>query len=280
MRRRITALVVVLAVACAACGGGGLIPDGSLGLRANAELSVGQERLLVGIVGPDGERLGDPDTPVSIELIPSDLPGAVLTVPTEFIWVIPGALGFYRADVAFGQAGTWEAVVVAEDGSRTSPLLFSVLEEGFAPRIGEPAPRVETRTVPPWDIESISTDSDPDPGFYDLSLDVALDNGRPTVIVFSTPRFCQTSACGPLLDQVKALAVGRDDVDFVHVEVFQNFDDPAFDPDDGTYLAPAVLPDAYNLVSEPWVFVTDEAGVITARFEGVASDTELADALR
>ncbi len=78
---------------------------------------------------------------------------------------------------------------------------------------------------------------------------------------------------------MKAISVGREDVDFVHVEIFERFDDPAFDPSNPSYLAPAILPEGFNLLSEPWVFVTDGAGVITARFEGVASDDELEAAL-
>lgn len=278
MRRRL-AIAALLAVLSSACGGASTLPDGTIAVRANAELAVGQERLLVGLVGPDGERLGDPATTVTLELAPENAPDAGLTVRADFIWIVPNAFGIYKADVAFGQPGTWSAVAVAEDGSRSGELLFTVASDSSSPRIGEPAPLVETPTAPPFDIASISTDSEPDPGFYDLSLDEALENGRPTVVVFSTPRFCQTSACGPLLDQVKALAVGRDDVDFVHVEIYERFDEPGFDPADSTYLTPAVGPDGYNLVSEPWVFVADEAGIITARFEGVASDEELQAAL-
>lgn len=277
--RRIAALVASIALLAAACGGESSIPDGSIAVRANAEIALGQERLLVGIVGPEGERLGDPQTMVRLELAPEGAGNEPITVATEFIWIVPNAFGIYKADVAFAQAGIWTAVAVADDGSRTETLLFSVIEDSSAPRVGEPAPRVETPTSADFDIAAISTDPNPDPSFYELSVNEALSNGRPTVIVFSTPRFCQTSACGPLLDQVKAISVGRDDVDFVHVEVFERFDDPAFNPSDPSFLAPAILPEGFNLLSEPWVFVADEEGVITARFEGVASDDELESAL-
>ena len=278
--RRLLFFLIVTALLGVSCGGGSpTIPDGSLAVRANAELAVGQERLLVGVVGPEGERLGDPQTPIRIELRSDATGDEPIVVAAEFIWIVPNAFGIYKADIAFGSAGTWTAVAVADDGSRTGELQFSVLEDSSAPRVGETAPRVATPTSAEFDIAAISTDPDPDPAFYELSLDEALDNGRPTVIVFSTPRFCQTSACGPLLDQVKAIASDHGDVDFVHVEIFERFDDPSFDPSDPGFLAPAVGPDGYNLVSEPWVFVTDEAGVITARFEGVASDDELEGAL-
>ena len=272
--RRFLVVAAAFALVLAACGESRTLPDGTLAVRANAELSLGTERLLVGLVGPEGERLGDPDTQLALTLAPIDRPGDRLTVRAEFLWIVPGAFGLYRADVVFDTAGTWEAVATAEDGSSSEPVLFTVLEDGFAPRVGESAPRVATATGTVGNLGLISTDPDPDPAFYRLSLDEALDNGRPTVIVFATPRFCETSACGPLLDQVKAISRSHADIDFVHVEVFLGFDSPDFDPDDPSYLVPAVLAGAYNLISEPWVFVTNADGIITARFEGVASDAE------
>lgn len=270
-------LLIALSFVLAACGGGGgTFPDGSIAVRANAELSVGPERVLIGIVGPQGERLGEPDTSLDLTMRRVDGPGEDIETTAEFIWIVPNAFGVYRANVTFSTAGTWEATVREED---VEPLLFSVLDEGFAPEVGEQAPRIATPTGADNDLASISTDPDPEPSFYTLSLDEALDDGRPTVIVFSTPRFCASSACGPMLDQVKAAAPSHPEYDFVHVEIYRNFDQPGFDPSNPENLAPAVGPDGYNLISEPWIFVTDASGVITARFEGVVSDGELADAL-
>ena len=44
---------------------------------------------------------------------------------------------------------------------------------------------------------------------------------------------------------------------------------------DAEHLAPAVGPEWYNLPSEPWVFVIDENGTVTGRFEGVMDPAEL-----
>ena len=41
-------------------------------------------------------------------------------------------------------------------------------------------------------------------------------------------------------------------------------------------LVPAVV--EWALPAEPWVFVTDANGVVSASFEGAASDAELSDA--
>jgi hypothetical protein len=106
-------------------------------------------------------------------------------------------------------------------------------------------------------------------------LDELLDNGRPTVVLFATPAFCTSAACGPLLDQTKALASTHPDADFIHIEVYQGFNEPGFAPD-GDHLVPAVV--EFGLPSEPWIFVMDETGVVIARIEGVLAEGEL-DAL-
>jgi hypothetical protein len=62
------------------------------------------------------------------------------------------------------------------------------------------------------------------------------------------------------------------------VEIYAGFNKPDFVPD-GDHLAPAVTIAGWNLPSEPWVFVIDEAGVISHRFEGVMDPAELVAAL-
>ena len=125
--------------------------------------------------------------------------------------------------------------------------------------LGEAAPAPDTPTLDDAPIEELSSDPDPDPSFYELSLDEAIGNGSPTVVVFSTPAFCASGACGPLLDIVKGVAPDHPDAEFVHVEVFTGITDPDFVPD-AAHLAPAVGPEWYNLPSEPWVFVVDGGG--------------------
>jgi hypothetical protein len=54
--------------------------------------------------------------------------------------------------------------------------------------------------------------------------------------------------------------------------------EPDFAPDPA-HLAPAAGAAYWNLPSEPWVFVIDETGTVTARFEGAVTGDELASAL-
>ena len=297
--RRIGLAVVAAASVLAACGGGdgqpsndaAFFPDGSIAVRANHDITVGRERLLVGVVQPDGSRLGSPDQPVTLEVRSVDDPDlAVQSIGAEFSWMVPDVVGLYRATFDFPRAGTWQVQVIPEVGPALEPALFSVLDPGCrladaaerglplcALQVGDPAPAVASPTGSGDELAAITTDPEPDERLYRLSLDEAVGNGRPTVVVLATPAFCQTAACGPVLETVKAAVDDHSDVDFVHVEVYTGFREPGFDSADPTRLAPAVR--AFKVLSEPWVFVVDADGRIAARFEGVMDESELTGAL-
>ncbi|MFQ5948811.1 MAG: hypothetical protein ACE5KX_08125 [Acidimicrobiia bacterium] len=277
MRRRTAPGLLAAAVLLAACGGGSDQADSPLSedafaVRASSDLAVGSERLLIGIGGPGGGRLGSPDLAVEFEVFPEDDPEAAQRVPATFMWAIPDVSGLYRATVQFDRPGVWLARVIPSGGAPLEEIPVLVAEAPQTPAVGSPAPASETPTAADLPIRQISTDPDPDPRFYELSLADAVRSGRPTVVVFATPKFCTSAVCGPTLDDVKAVAARYPDVNWVHVEVFTNLDDP-----DNLQYVPAVA--EWNLPSEPWVFVVDAGGDIAARFEGVVSQEELVELL-
>jgi hypothetical protein len=291
--RLISALALALAPVVASCGGddpvdptttaaastsapaasAGLPPD-VVAIRASSDIGLGRERLLVGLGGASGRRLGSPDQAMSITVHPEGEPDRAVTEDGTWMWIVEGSTGLYRAEFDFDRPGIWMATVTPEGGAPLDPIPFEVLEDPYAPALGEEAPAPETPTLDDATVEELSSDDDPDPGFYQLSLDEAIGNGNTTVVVFSTPQFCVSAACGPLLDVVKEVAPGHPDVQFVHVEVFAGLTDPDFAPD-ADHLAPAVGPQWYNLPSEPWVFVVDGGGKVVARYEGVLDRAEL-----
>ncbi|NND01560.1 MAG: hypothetical protein HKN91_02130 [Acidimicrobiia bacterium] len=288
MRNRFVAVLLIWGIVFVACGGdpdtftevggGESFPEGSFAVPSSGDLSVGEERLLVGVSLADNTRLGSPGDDVTFTISPEGAPDEARVVPATYVWILEPVVGLYRANVEFDRPGIWQVVVTPAGADPLEPALFNVFEESFAPKPGEPAPLPDTPTLDDMPIEELTTDGDPDPSFYQTSLPDAVASGDPTVLVFSTPAYCQTSACGPLLDIVKDAAPGYPDVNFIHVEVFTGLTDPDFAPD-GAHLAPAVGPDWYNLPSEPWVFVIDEDGLVSDRFEGVMDSGELADAL-
>lgn len=279
--------VIVLALLAASCGSSEepTFPDDAIALRASTDLAVGRERLLLAIAQLSGTRLGSPEDGITVEAAPQEAPDLVQSARAGFDWTIEGGFGFYRAEFDFDRPGPWLITVIPDSGDPLETILINIADNSCrapastvpcAPRVGEQAPSLATPTLAEATLADLTTDPTPDERLYRLSLDEALGNGRPTVVVFATPAYCTSATCGPILTELKPVIDERPDVDFVHIEVFTGLQDPGFAPGPDT-VAPAV--NAWSLPSEPWVFVTDAGGVITARFEGTMTTQELRDKL-
>ncbi len=270
----VVAFLLTLSVVAAACSSEPA--DNLIGLRASSDPSIGDARFLFAIAEIDGTRRGSPDEAVHVTATSVDDPTQVLEADAEWLWMIQDAIGLYRVSLPFTRAGTWELDWTISTGEGTDPILVLVNEAPTTPAIGEPAPAVATPTTADHPIDEISTDTDPTPGLYTVSLDEALSNGKQTVVIFATPAFCTSAACGPMLETVKRIMPQYPDVNWIHVEVYQGFKETGFQPSPDR-LVDAVK--AFNLPSEPWVFVMDESGVVKSRLEGAVSDAELSDIL-
>lgn len=125
--------------------------------------------------------------------------------------------------------------------------------------VGEPAPVVETDIAAgAIDIEAIDTRKPPDPLHRTSFADLAGD--RPVALLFATPSLCESRVCGPVTDIALQLESQYGDrMEFIHQEVFVDND-----PSQG--LRPPLL--EFGLTTEPWLFVIDSGGTVTARLEG------------
>jgi hypothetical protein len=186
----------------------------------------------------------------------------------------------------FKDDGDWRvlAVVRGRDGSLSSVMppglfagYFPTRIHGFPisaenpPSPGEPAPRVHTPTVD--DVASakeIDTRVPPDRMHEDDFADVL--GRKPAIIVFATPTYCQTWACGPVLDATEeARERFGDEVSFIHVEIYKNNDPTAG-------VRPQVS--AFRLHSDTWLFAIDADGIVRTRLQGAwgVADVEAAAA--
>ena len=218
-----------------------------------------------------GEYLATPDEQVTATLR-DRLGSPIGTYDGEFIWVVPEVRGLYVFYMDVPGPGTFQ-ITLESDGFGTLPPVGVVTQEDPPMvNVGEPAPLSVTRTTADHNIDDITTDQNPDPSFYETTVAEAVGAG-PSVIVFGTPAWCTSQSCGPLLDQVKTLSADYPDLNYVHVEVYENIH---AETREDLILVPAV--DEWALPSEPWVFVTDDAGVVYASFEGAAGNEELARA--
>jgi hypothetical protein len=173
------------------------------------------------------------------------------------------------------QAGNWGLVaqLTLADGKTVEARFVVEVRTGTEmPGVGEVALPTQNRTlVTEPDIRKLTSAAEPNPAFYQLTLAEALQTGRPTVISFSTPGYCQTAFCAPVLKSAEEVYQRYSDTaNFIHVEIYK-----AFNPE-------LVTDDAVNewrLTSEPWTYVVNAEGQITARFGGPVSPRELTAAV-
>jgi hypothetical protein len=176
----------------------------------------------------------------------------------------------YVTDLPFDQDGEWRiGALVREGDSLQASRVPSAVVGRFddVPQPGDKAPRVHTPTVEEvgGDLSKIDTRVPADTMHEEDLGDVL---GRePVVLVFATPALCQSRVCGPTADVAEQVKSEHgDEAEFIHMEIYN---DNAI----GKGLRPQVK--AYNLPTEPWVFVIDENGRITESIEGAASAAAL-----
>jgi len=141
---------------------------------------------------------------------------------------------------------------------------------GSVSDVGDPAPPIHTPTTDDvGQISEIETRIPPDSMHGTDFADVV--GKEPVLIVFATPQLCQSRVCGPTVDIVEQVkAESGDRAAFIHMEVYNEND-----PSKG--LRPQLR--AFHLPTEPWAFIIDRNGRISARFEGAFGAEELSRAL-
>lgn len=190
-----------------------------------------------------------------------------------------GAVTVYTSTVNFPTAGKWQLELdVTFKGapvSLTGPI--EVLEQSAQPAVGSRMPATTQSVLADVsDLSAIDTSRTPDEALHDVTVAQALTLGRPVVVAFATPSFCQTRVCGPVVEGVLRPLQQRygDRVEVIHIEPF---DVPMAR---SGQLARTPAMGEWGLSSEPWVFVADSSGRIVARFEGPLTLAEVEDILR
>ena len=180
----------------------------------------------------------------------------------------------YTSEVEFDGDGEWRllALVREEDGSYGSVTIPSaVVRDTAVPDVGEKAPIMHTPTADDvgGDLTKIDTRQPPSTMH---EVDYADVVGRePVALLFATPALCTSRVCGPVVDIAEQVKSERpDDAAFIHMEIYNdnNFDEG---------IREQVR--AFNLHSEPWLFVIDSDGRVSTEIEGAFSERELNEAL-
>ncbi len=195
-----------------------------------------------------------------------------------------GDTGAYVSNVDFGQAGTWHVEVsgATKDGEAISPvrLQFDVLATDPSIAIGSPVPPTkQTILADVSDIRDIDTSQNPIPEEHNMTVADAITSGRPTVIAFATPAFCQSLVCGPTKEIFDDLYQKyHTQANFIHIEPY---DVRKLHAGTCPSLSDCAVPATadFKLETEPWVFVVDAQGKLSAKFEGIVSEAEMEQAL-
>jgi hypothetical protein len=170
----------------------------------------------------------------------------------------------YAAQVPFKQPGQYAVLVATTvDGKLVAaPTQVTVSSHSAdpIPEVGEKPPHVQTDTLASakGDVSKIDTRQPPD-DMHGSSF-ASVVGKKPVALLFATPQLCQSRVCGPVVDiaaEMKA-KYGKQ-IDFIHQEVYVDNN-----PKKG--IRPPMK--AFNLRTEPWLFVVGKDGRITARLEG------------
>lgn len=241
-----------------------------------SQLAVGLDRVPIGVL--------DHNTPVTDALVhvrafdltrTSDQPKVEAEAPFRGEGL--EGLGLYVAWLRLDTAGPWlAAITVQRPGVSpvTVPASFRVLAAATVPAVGQPAPRSKNPTVNDVpDLSYIDSGNPPD-DMHSISIADAIAQHRPTLVVFATPAFCESATCGPQVHAVQLLEHSyRDRLTFIHVEIYRDFKpDPS-----KRHLTRTVL--EWRLDTEPWVFLIDARGIISAAFEASTASDELRQAV-
>jgi hypothetical protein len=170
----------------------------------------------------------------------------------------------YAAKVKFGKAGRYAVLVMTRRGGRLvgAPTQIEVKapEDDAVPDVGDKAPDIHTDTLESakGDIARIDTRV-PSDDMHEADF-AALRGKTPVALLFATPQLCASRVCGPVTDvALQMQAEYGDRMTFIHQEVY-------VDNDASKPLRPPLQ--AFKLQTEPWLFVVDRTGTITARLEG------------
>ena len=204
-------------------------------------VGTGSQRVLVEVLDRDGSTVRLDSGPVATLRDENGSP--VMTATGEEVWLVPNEAVAYAFWVDIPAPETYQLTIEAGDQD-LPPAGFVAVADPQQIGPGESAPPIAGSSVT-----------------------------GPAAVVFASADWCPSDSCQPLIDQVETAATDAG-IDFIQSEVFAN-------PEAGSESDLELSEDVANwgIPSQPWLFVVDTSGSVTAVFEGGVSARELSDAI-
>ena len=254
----------------------GMAAGPSLAMASSIFTSPGDTRMAFGMIGQDGQPVYGP-TAVYVAPTPNDPAEGPFVAPADVLLTDARYrskqaattqdpfVAVYSADLKFPKKGKYAVLATTKLANgklagATSQVDVSSEKADPIPRVGDKAPVVHTDTVESakGDISKIDT-RDPPSDMHDVDFADVVGK-KPVALLFATPQLCQSRVCGPVTDiELQMKSKYGDKMTFIHQEVY-------VDNDINKGLREPLR--QFNLPSEPWLFVVDKTGRITARLEG------------
>jgi len=260
--------------------------------RGKKQSSPGSKAISIEVTAQQGLASGDTRNAIAVfrgqtPIVPKQLQ-ARLVPPNGR----PFDVTTQHEHISFGSGGSEPATQVADifafrhDFDPGVWLVQAIVdgqgaEAAFQVDAKQPSPMVGSRAIAsqspttsdPRGVDPICTRTPPC-SMHALSIADAVANGKPSVVIFATPRFCTSRTCGPSVDLVEAQKkrVG-DKANFIHVEVFKNTKVALTPNGDSPTFA------QWKLATEPWTYFVGSNGVIKDRWLGAMGSDELGRAI-
>ena len=249
-------------------------------LIASTDLAVGRNRVVFAVLDEELSPLRIPEVRFTLTYLGAITPEVRSQGTAVFRQWPANPGGVYAAGVSFDDPGRWglEVRIPGDGGVLVGRAGVVVNQESASPAIGRPVPASRNKTLTDSDISELTTSAVPDLDLYRITIAEAISGGMATLVTFATPAFCTSATCGPQVEVISAIKERhRGRANFIHIEVYDNPHEMDGDLSKGR-LSP--LLDEWGLRSEPFTFVIGVDGLVSAKFEGFATEDELESALR
>ena len=241
----------------------------------SSDISLGLNQIKFAILNLEGNPILNQENKLKGFISTWESPQLKKPISIEWeSWPISG--GVYKTNIDLKTSGYWKINVLYEESENLrGEAIIEVKEKSQTPEIGNIPPKIHTKTISDKSsLDLITSDINPKLNLYKFDFYEVIGE-KPIVINFSTPSFCKSGTCSPIIENIKKLSEEfQENIVFIHVEIYDNPQEiiDSGNPNLGK-ISEAVT--KWNLPSEPWTFLVDSSGKIVSKHERFLDYKEL-----